>query len=84
MPFALMTRNWNSNIWLISERHNQARDNGYCFYKYLREYKPECKAFYIIDKKSKDYKKIEKYKNVIQYDSWKHYFYYCLIPLHSI
>lgn len=82
MPFALVARKWNSNIWLITERPEQARDNGYCLFKYLREKQPECKAYYIIDKKAKDYKKIEQYGNIIQFDSWKHYFYYCLSKVH--
>lgn len=82
MPFALIARRWNSNIWLITERPEQARDNGYCLFKYLREKQPECQAYYIIDKKAKDYKKIEQYGNIIQFDSWKHYIYYCLSRVH--
>lgn len=82
ITFALAARKWNQNIWLITERPNQARDNGYCFFKYLREKQPECKVYYIIDKKAADYKKIEPYGNVIQYDSWRHYYYYCLAKVH--
>lgn len=82
LPIALLNRKRHQNIWLVSERSNQARDNGYCFFKYLREKQPQCKAYYIIDKKSQDYKKIENYGNIIQYDSWKHYFYYCLSKVH--
>ena len=82
MPVALLARMWNTNIWIITERPKQARDNGYCFFKYLRENHPEEGVYYIIDKKAKDYKKIEKYGNVIQFDSWKHYFYYCLSQVH--
>lgn len=82
IPVALLARKWKPNVWLISERSTQARDNGYCFFKYLREQQPQCDVFYIIDKKAQDYKKIEKYGNVIQYDSWKHYFYYCLSKIH--
>ncbi len=82
MPWALIGRLWGKNIWLISERSDQARDNGYCFYKYVRENYPMQKIIYIIDKTAPDYRKISKYKTVIQYNSWMHYYYYCLSKLH--
>ena len=82
MPLALVVRKWIPNIWLVTERPEQARDNGYCFFKYLREQQPECNVYYIIDKKSKDYQKIKQYGNIIQFDSWRHYFYYCLAKVH--
>lgn len=37
------------NVWLICERGNDARDNGFSFYKYLREKHPEVNAYYLID-----------------------------------
>ena len=39
------------DIWLISERPDQARDNGYCF-RFLREQHPEVQVYYLIDKKA--------------------------------
>lgn len=82
IPAAFAARLWNPKVWIITERQDQARDNGYCFFKYLREKHPECKVYYVIDKKSKDYEKIRPYGNVIQFDSWKHFFYYCLSKVH--
>ena len=70
------------DIWLISERPTQARDNGYCFFKYMREEHPEKEVYYLIDKKAKDYQKVIKYGNVIQFNSWKHYLYYCSSKVH--
>lgn len=72
----------NRDIWLISERRDEAEDNGYHLYKYIRENHPYKKVYYIIDKKSKAYKKIEKYKTVIQHNSLKHYIYYFLSDKH--
>ena len=72
----------NRDIWLISERRDEAEDNGYHFYKYVRENHPEQKAYYIIDKNSNSYKKIEKYKTVIHHNSLKHYIYYFLSDKH--
>jgi CDP-glycerol glycerophosphotransferase (TagB/SpsB family) len=64
------------NIWLICEEKNEARDNGYWFYKYVRENYPEINAVYAINKKSPDYKKIKVLGKAIQYGSFKHWVYY--------
>lgn len=72
----------NRDIWLISERRDEAEDNGYHLYKYIRENHPQKKAYYIIDKNSKSYKKIEKYETIIQHNSLQHYIYYFLSDKH--
>lgn len=36
-----------NDIWLIAERGDEARDNGYAFYKYMKENHPE-KIFIIL------------------------------------
>ena len=82
IPGARWYRHFTGNIWIITERPNQARDNGYVFFRYLREKHPEDRAYYIIDKKASDYKKIESFGNVIQFNSWRHFFYFCLAPVH--
>lgn len=67
------------DIWLISERGNEARDNGYHLFKYLANERIIYKKniFFIIDKNSKDYNKINKYdKYIIQYRSYKHWLYW--------
>lgn len=61
-------------LWLICEDGNTARDNGYYFYKYMREKHPEVNCKYVIRKQSSDYKKIEKLGlKPIQTSSFKHY-----------
>ena len=70
------------DIWLISERPDQARDNGYCFFKYIREKHPEVQAYYVIDVNANDYKKVESYGNIIHFNSWKHYYYFLLSNKH--
>ena len=82
IPLTRVTRKLCPTVWIITERPNQARDNGYCFFKYLKENHPEQQAYYIIDKSSKDYHKVAHFGNVIQFGSWKHYFYYCMSPVH--
>ena len=61
----------HDEIWLISERPDQARDNGYCFFKYLRENHPEVQAYYLIDVNADDYKKIKRHGNIIHFNRWK-------------
>ena len=68
------------NIWLVYEKFsNYAQDNGYYFFKYCMEnLTPEQKKniYYVIDKRSPDYKNVKKYdKNVIQFMSMKHMMY---------
>ncbi|MBM7543083.1 CDP-glycerol glycerophosphotransferase family protein [Amphibacillus cookii] len=60
-------------IWLIGERQDTAQDNGYHFFKYCRENHPEIDVYYIIDKSSKDYKRVDPLGNVVSYGSSKHY-----------
>ena len=45
--------------WIISERPNQARDNGYCFFKFMKENHPDVPIYYLIDKKAPDYNKVK-------------------------
>ena len=41
-------------LWLVCERGNDARDNGYWFYRYLKEEHPEINARYVIETDSAD------------------------------
>lgn len=64
-------------LWLICEDGNTARDNGYYFYKYMREKHPEVNCKYVIRKKSCDYEKIAKLGlKPIRTSSFKHYILY--------
>ncbi len=45
--------------WLIMERGKDARDNGYFFYKYLKDNHPEKKVYFAISKSSPDYHKVK-------------------------
>jgi len=63
-------------IWLIAEDGRTARDNGYYFFKYMREEHKDFKAYYVIDKKSHDYKKVAKLGNIVKFRSIKHWIYY--------
>ncbi len=62
----------NGHVWLISERGNDARDNSYHLYKYIKKNHPEICVKYIIDKKSADRKKIDS-EDIVNYCSNLHY-----------
>ena len=64
------------NIWLISENPNEACDNGYILFKYIREHRKDINVYYVIKKKSKDYDKVSSLGNIIHHKSLKHWIYY--------
>lgn len=80
LPFSLIFKIINRikkrKLWLICEDGYTARDNGYHFYKYIRENHPKDYCFYVIDKKASDYSKVKEYGNIIQFKSLKHWLYY--------
>ena len=74
--YMLVLKIKKQTIWLIFEDKNTARDNGYYLFKYIRNNHPNDKVYYAISKKAKDYSKVSKLGNVINYGSLKHYLYY--------
>lgn len=66
----------NANTWLICEEFNEARDNGYWFFRKMRENHPEQRCVYAINKKSVDYQKVAGLGEIIQYGGIKHWIYY--------
>lgn len=66
----------NEDIWIVSEKAGEARDNGYHFYKYIRTNHPMLNANYMISNSAPDKKKVEPFGNIIEADSIKHCLYY--------
>lgn len=66
------------NVWIISERGNDARDNGYFFYKYMCEKHPEQPLWYVIDSKSPDFPRVAQLGKWIEFESFRHYVFYAL------
>lgn len=64
------------NLWLVAERGTDARDNGYWFYRYLREQHPEVNACYVIDPRSPDYGKVSALGQTVRMGSLRHYLMY--------
>ena len=72
----LKTELLKMDIWLICEKRDEARDNGFHLYKYLKVQHPDVNAFYVIRFNSPDYHKVKQYGNLIEADSWKHCLYF--------
>ncbi|MBR1681726.1 CDP-glycerol glycerophosphotransferase family protein, partial [bacterium] len=65
------------NVWIISERSDDARDNGYFFYRYMKEKHPEMVVYYVIKKTSVDAEKIRR-QDLIDYNSFRHFVFFAL------
>lgn len=62
----------NRNIWIISENGNDAKDNGFYFFKHMMKKHSERKCYYVITKEAKDYDKVRDYKkNLLIHNSLK-------------
>lgn len=66
--FSFLSR---KRYWVLYERGADARDNAYFFYRYLKEKHPEQKIYYIIDKHSADYSKVQ--EDAVHFGSLKNY-----------
>ena len=60
IPYAACLKKKRKQMWLVCEEYNEARDNGYWLYKYIRKAHPEQDVVYAINKESVDYEKIKK------------------------
>lgn len=73
---SLLTKPFIHDLWLIYEDGNHAQDNGYWFFKYVREQHPEQKTVFVINKKSQDYNKVKCLGKTCGYRSFMHWYYY--------
>lgn len=76
IPFALICRWRYGEFWLICENKEEARDNGYWLYRYIKENHPEKRVIYAISKKSPDYLKVKQLGEVVDYGSFSHWVLY--------
>ena len=75
-PISLIMKLFIKDLWVICDYEDEARDNGYYFYKYLREKQSQQNAVYAINKKSPDYEKVKRLGKVVKYGSLKHWILY--------
>ncbi|AIC96162.1 CDP-glycerol glycerophosphotransferase family protein [Shouchella lehensis] len=60
-------------VWIIGEYPYKAQDNGFYFFKYLREHMPEIPAYYVINHDSPELRNVEPYGNILIYKSKEHF-----------
>lgn len=70
---AFFYRMKHRDLWIVSEDKNEARDNGYWFYKYMREKHPKQECIYAISGKSPDLEKIASIGDWVEYGSLRHW-----------
>lgn len=77
IPAFIIKKANKKKIWLVCEEENEARDNGYVFFKYICEkHKNDILAIYAINKKSVDYEKVKYLGKCIAYGTLTHWIYY--------
>lgn len=77
-PISFLFRPFIRDLWLISEEKYEARDNGYWFFKFVREHYPKQNIAYVISKKSPDYNKVATLGKIVKWGSLKHWIlYFC-------
>lgn len=63
-------------IWIFRERGDDARDNAYWMFKYVKEHHSEIEAYFAITKDSLDRKRLEPWSDsIIDQNSFTHYIY---------
>lgn len=60
-------------IWVIAEYPENARDNGYWLFRYVRMKYPNKETYYPIKKESSDYNKVSALGNVVEFGSIRHF-----------
>jgi len=74
-PCGLVLRLFRRHLWIVSEMEHTARDNGYWFFKFLRENYPDRPVYYPIRFDSADYPRVAKLGHVIRHGSFRHHVY---------
>lgn len=72
----LLYRIRHKDLWIICESKNEARDNGYWLFRYLRKEHPEQECVYAICGTSPDIEKISKIGSWVEFGSLKHWILY--------
>lgn len=65
-------------VWLISERGDEARDNAYHLYKYIRTKHPEIDAYFVITDDSADRAKVSQFGNLVRTNSFCHFVHFII------
>ncbi len=75
-PVALLYRIKRPQLWLLCEYADEARDNAYYLYRYIRKNQPSIDAVYAINKRASDYQRVKDLGQIVQYGSFMHWVMY--------
>lgn len=75
-PIAFFYRKKRKGLWLLCDTENEARDNAYWLFRYIREQHPKQDVVYAIHKASPDYNRVRELGEIVEYGSLKHWIYY--------
>ena len=67
-------KKYAENLWLVTEKGTEARDNGYHFFRYVKTAHPEINIRYVISRDSADFGKVSPFGKPVILNSWKHFF----------
>lgn len=70
MPFFRMR---HRDLWIVCEDANEARDNGYWFFKHVREHHPAQEIIYAIRRTSPDFDKVSVLGRTVEFGSLRHW-----------
>lgn len=73
---AKILKHQRKNLWLVCEYGKEARDNGYWFFRYVKENYPRQDIVYAIESGVPDEEKVQCLGEVIPYGGLKHWIYY--------
>lgn len=62
----------DEEIWIVGERPDTAQDNGYQFFRFMRDHYPEIDVYYAIDPKAKDKERLDNLDHVLDIGSREH------------
>ena len=75
-PIAFFYRKYRRDLWVLCDTENEARDNAYWLFCYIRKERPDQDVVYAIHKKSPDYARVRELGEVVEYGSLRHWIYY--------
>lgn len=61
-----------NHVWLVGEMKEDAKDNGFAFFKYLNEKHPKINSYYYIDENSEAAQKVKLIGKTVNISSFRH------------
>lgn len=75
-PIALVVRLFLKDLWVVCDDKEQACDNGYYFFRYVRQQQPQQRILFAVRRSSPDYDRVRQLGAVVPYGSLRHWIAY--------